>query len=120
MGARSRSELYDSDAIDKLASSCAWLTVTYVVGADVNRPGEFVHAVDRALVDGDWRSRHVYVCGSDDMVSHAVQSLVRAGYHAGQVHHEGLGSQWYGPAWRTAVEQSSVGESSGANERRAR
>lgn len=39
VGARSRSELYDSDAIDKLASSCPWLTVTYVVGADVNRPG---------------------------------------------------------------------------------
>ncbi|MEV7328089.1 globin domain-containing protein [Micromonospora sp. NPDC093244] len=113
VGARSRSEFYDSDAIDKLASSYPWLTVTYVVGADGARPGEFVHAVDRALADGDWRSRHVYVCGSDEMVSHAAQALARAGYHPGQVHHEGLGKQWYGPAWRTAVDQSTVGDTSG-------
>lgn len=39
VGARSRSEFYDSDAIDKLASSYPWLTVTYVVGAELNRPG---------------------------------------------------------------------------------
>ncbi|MET8121657.1 globin domain-containing protein [Micromonospora sp. NPDC005189] len=117
VGARSRSELYDSDAIDKLASSYPWLTVTYVVGADVNRPGEFVHAVDRALADGDWHSRHVFVCGSDEMVSHAVQTLVQAGFHAGQVHHEGLGEQWYGPAWRTAVQQSTVGDISGGGHR---
>ncbi|MFI6269456.1 globin domain-containing protein [Micromonospora zamorensis] len=113
VGARSRSELYDSEAIDKLASSYPWLTVTYVVGADVHRPGEFVHAVDRASADGDWRSRHVFVCGSDEMVSHAVRTLAQAGFHAGQVHHEGLGAQWYGAAWRTAVQETTAGDTSG-------
>ncbi|MDZ5443720.1 globin domain-containing protein [Micromonospora sp. 4G57] len=103
VGARSQHEFYDTDAIDKLASSYPWLTVTYVVGMDLRRPGEFVQPVDRALADGDWRSRHVYICGSDEMVSHSVTTLTQAGYHAGQLHHEGFGKHWYGPTWRTAT-----------------
>ncbi|MEV6375688.1 globin domain-containing protein [Micromonospora musae] len=114
VGTRSRLEFYDTDAIEKLAASFPWLTVTYVVGADPQRPGEFVHAADRALADGDWRSRHVYVCGSDEMVGHSVQTLSRAGYHAGQLHHEGLGKHWYGPAWRTALDASAPDNSRGA------
>ncbi|MGK5740560.1 globin domain-containing protein [Micromonospora sp. URMC 103] len=114
VGARSRSEFYDTDAIDKLASSFPWLTVTYVVGADFRRPGEFVHAVDRALADGDWRSRHVYVCGSDEMVDYSVQALTRSGYHPGQLHHEGFGKHWYGPTWRTAVDSAAPDNSGGA------
>ncbi|WP_233512752.1 hypothetical protein [Micromonospora deserti] len=84
-----------------------------MAGTDLHRPGEFVHPVDRALADGDWRSRHVFVCGSDQMVSYSVGALTRAGYHAGQLHHEGLGAHWYGPAWRTAVEQSAAPDNSG-------
>ncbi|WP_200214426.1 globin domain-containing protein [Micromonospora coerulea] len=103
VGARSRSEFYDTDAVDKLAASHPWLSVTYVVGSDVRRPGEFMQVADRALADGDWRSRHVYVCGSDEMVGHSVAALTKAGYHAGQLHHEGFGKQWYGPAWRTVT-----------------
>jgi NAD(P)H-flavin reductase len=111
LGARSRHEFYDNEAIDKLAASYPWLSVTYVVGADFSRPGEFAHVVDRALADGDWRSRHVYICGSDEMVSHSVETLTRAGYHSGQLHHEGFGKHWYGPAWRaeTAPDDSSGG-----------
>ncbi|MGW5667860.1 FAD-binding oxidoreductase, partial [Micromonospora sp. NPDC003776] len=99
VGARTRLELYDTDAIDKLASSWPWLTVTYVVGVDFQRPGEVAHPVDRALADGDWRSRHVYVCGSDQMVARSVTALTQAGYQAGQLHHEGFGAHWYGPTW---------------------
>ncbi len=113
VGARSRMEFYDNDAIDKLASSWPGLSVTHVVGSDGNRPGEFTYPVDRALADGDWRSRHVYVCGSDDLVSHAVATLDRAGFHAGQLHHEGLGKHWYGPSWRTAVQAASTADNSG-------
>ncbi len=113
VGARSRSEFYDGDALDKLAASYPWLRVTPVVGLDLNRPGEFVHPVDRALADGDWRSRHVFICGSDDMVSHSVAALTRSGYHAGQLHHEGLGQHWYGPAWRTAVDRPAATDDSG-------
>lgn len=113
VGARSPWELYDRDMMEKLAAASPWLTVTYVVGNDPRRPGEFVAPVDRALADGDWRSRHVYVCGSDEMVGQSVHTLTRAGYHAGQVHHEGLGKHWYGPAWRTAVGLSSPTDDSG-------
>ncbi|GGM07627.1 MULTISPECIES: globin domain-containing protein [Micromonospora] len=112
VGARSASEFYDADGIDKLAASCPWLSVTQVVAADARRPGEFTHAVDRALADADWRSRQVFVCGADAMVSHAVSTLTRAGYHESQVHHEGLGTQWYGPTWRIA-QAGSVPDSSG-------
>ncbi|MGC1213495.1 MAG: globin domain-containing protein [Micromonospora sp.] len=113
VGARTRGEFYDAEAIDKMASSWPWLTVTYVVGSDFRRPGEFVHVTDRAVADGDWRSRQVYVCGSDEMVGRAVVMLTEAGYHAGQLHHEGLGTHWYGPAWRTAVQQASAADISG-------
>ncbi|WP_446214906.1 globin domain-containing protein [Micromonospora sp. IBHARD004] len=113
VGARSHHEFYDNDTIDKLASSYPWLTVTYVVGMDLRRPGEFTQPADRALADGDWRSRHVYICGSDEMVSHSVTTLTEAGYHAGQLHHEGFGKHWYGPAWRTAVDQSAPDSSGG-------
>ncbi|MEH1099853.1 globin domain-containing protein [Micromonospora sp. CPCC 205561] len=113
VGARTRGEFYDSEAVEKLASSFAWLDVTCVVGADLHRPGEFTHPVDRALVDGDWRSRHVYVCGADEMVSHSVRALERVGLHAGQLHHEGSGRHWYGPTWRTAVARASAADTDG-------
>ncbi|MBF9133644.1 globin, partial [Plantactinospora sp. S1510] len=100
VGARSRTEFYDVDAIEKLVASCPWLRVTYVVNADPSRPGEFFSVVDRALADGDWRGRHVFVCGSDLMVSSAVSGLTQAGYHTGQLHYEALGGQWYAPGRR--------------------
>ncbi|SBT41333.1 globin domain-containing protein [Micromonospora auratinigra] len=109
VGARSRSEFYDAESIDKMAASYPWLTVTYVVGADPLRPGEVVQVADRALADGDWRARHVFVCGSDEMVGHSVSALTRAGYQAGQLHHEGFGKYWYGPTWRTATAPDDLG-----------
>lgn len=109
VGARMSAEFYDRDAIDKLASSYPWLTVTYVAGPDPNRPGEYLRVVDRALADGDWRSRHVFICGSDQMVSGAVDELRRAGYHDAQLNHEGLGGHWYGPDRRMAVGMSDRG-----------
>lgn len=103
VGARTPAELYDRDAIDKLASSYPWLSVHYVAGADPNRPGESLRVVDRVLGDGDWRSRHVFICGADHMVSGTVDELRRAGYHDAQLHHEGLGRHWYGPDRRLIV-----------------
>ncbi|WBB76489.1 globin domain-containing protein [Micromonospora sp. WMMD1128] len=103
VGARSRTEFYDSEAIDKLAAQHPWLRVSYVSGGDPRRPGEVTPVVDRVLAEGDWRSRHVYVCGSDEMVSQSVAALTGAGYAPGQVHHEGYGKHWYGPTWRTAT-----------------
>ncbi|MBE1490509.1 globin domain-containing protein [Plantactinospora soyae] len=100
VGARSRTEFYDVDAIEKLVASYPWLRVTYVVNGDPSRPGEFTSVVDRAMADGDWRGRHVFACGSDVMVSSAVSGLTQAGYHTGQLHYEALGGQWYAPGQR--------------------
>ncbi len=113
VGFRSPGECYDAEGLDKLAASYPWLTVTQVAGVDLQRPGEFVYPVDRALADGDWRSRHVYVCGSDDVVARTVAALTRAGYHRGQLHHEDPGQRWYGPAWRSAVSTSPVPDERG-------
>ena len=108
VGARSRTEFYDSEAIDKLAATQPWLRGSYVAGSDPQRPGEMVRMTDRVLADGDWRSRHVYVCGSDEMVGDSVAALTAAGYQPGQLHHEGFGKHWYGPSWRTAAEGTEV------------
>lgn len=101
VGARSRAEFYDSEGVEKLAASAPWLDVMYVVGSD-EEPADFPPVVERALAAGDFRSRHVYVCGSDAMVGGGVAALQRAGYHPGQVHYEGFGEHWYGARWRTA------------------
>jgi NAD(P)H-flavin reductase/hemoglobin-like flavoprotein len=103
VGARSRTEFYDVDAIEKLAASYPWLRVTYVVTTDPARPGEVMPVVDRVLAEGDWRGRHVFLCGSDPMVSSAVSGLVRAGYHAGQLHYEAPGGQWYASGRRVGA-----------------
>lgn len=105
VGARSRTEFYDVDALEKLAAACPWLRVSYVVNADPARPGEFTQVVDRVLAEGDWRGRHVFLCGSDLMVSSAVSGLAQAGFHAGQVHYEALGGQWYSPGRRVGAGQ---------------
>ncbi|HEX2772756.1 MAG TPA: globin, partial [Micromonosporaceae bacterium] len=65
-----------------------------------------------ALSTGDFRSRHVYVCGSDPMVSGSIDALQRAGFHPGQVHYEGFGDHWYGARWRTA-DGAQAGEADG-------
>ncbi|GAB3807246.1 globin domain-containing protein [Micromonospora zhanjiangensis] len=101
VGARSRLEFYDNEAIDKLTSSFPWLTVRYVSGTSPLDPFEPGQIAEQALAEGDWRGGHVYVCGSDSMVASSVTALGRAGYQPGQVHHEGLGDHWYGPGWRT-------------------
>jgi ferredoxin-NADP reductase len=100
VAARSPLELYDRDAIDKMAVAYPWLTVTYVTDTDSARPGQPADLVERALAAGDWRSRHVYVCGSDAMVASAVAALTRAGYQEAQLHYEAFGEHWYGSNWR--------------------
>jgi NAD(P)H-flavin reductase/hemoglobin-like flavoprotein len=101
VGARSRSEFYDNEAIDKLTSSFPWLTARYVASTELGSQIDPAQIVEQALAEGDWRGGHVYICGSDSMVSSSVAALRRVGYQAGQLHHEGLGDHWYGPSWRT-------------------
>lgn len=111
LAARSRAEFYDREAVEKLAASYPWLRVSYVAGDGPDQPGSparpdqtgtGVPIVDRALAEGDWRARHVFVCGADAMVSRTLSALNRAGYHSGQLHHEGLGGYWYSPGRRAA------------------
>jgi NAD(P)H-flavin reductase len=114
VGARSRMEFYDSEDIDKLAASAPWLDVHYVLSSE-QQQGEYPPVVQRALAAGDWRSRHVFVCGSDSMVSGSVSALQQAGYHPGQVHFEGFGDHWYGATWRAAV-HGQAGEAHGGGQ----
>ncbi|ASW55114.1 globin domain-containing protein [Plantactinospora sp. KBS50] len=105
VGARSPLELYDGEALDKLAASHPWLTVRYALGGgEPDGDGDPARAVDTVLSEGDFRDRHVFVCGSDEMVAGSVRALRGAGYDPGRLHHEGLGTHWYGPAWRTQID----------------
>jgi NAD(P)H-flavin reductase/hemoglobin-like flavoprotein len=113
VGARSRTEFYDSEYIDKLAASASWLDVHYV--SEAQKQGEHPPLVQRALAAGDWRSRHVYVCGSDSMVSGSITALQQAGFHPGQVHFEGFGDHWYGATWRSFV-PGQAGEAHGGGQ----
>jgi ferredoxin-NADP reductase/hemoglobin-like flavoprotein len=112
--ARSRTEFYDSDGIEKLAASAPWLEVHYVVGSE-QAQGEYPPVVQRALDAGDWRSRHVYLCGADPMVRGSLSALRQAGYHPAQLHFEGFGEHWYGTNWRTAV-HARAGEADGGGQ----
>jgi len=116
VGARSRTEFYDVDAIEKLAASHPWLRVSYVAFADPARPGEVASLVDHALAEGEWRARHVFICGSDVMVSGAVSGLAQAGYHGAQLHHEAPGGLWYSPGRRIAGAAQEQGPADGGTQ----
>ncbi|MDG4831033.1 globin domain-containing protein [Solwaraspora sp. WMMD1047] len=107
LAARSRTEFYDREAVEKLAASYPWLRVGYVAGADPEPQGApaprgGLPIAEQVFADGDFRGRQVFVCGADPMVAATVGALLRNGFHSDQVHHEGLGNHWYGPDRRLA------------------
>ena len=107
VGARSRQEFYDSEAIDKLT-----VVVPVVDRAvrDRRRPRQPVRR--RGRPSSRRSPRATGEAGTSTSADPTRWCPVRSppcdasGYHAGQVHHEGLGDHWYGPNWRTFGEAS--------------
>jgi NAD(P)H-flavin reductase/hemoglobin-like flavoprotein len=91
VAAGSAAEFYDGAGVSKVAASCPGLTVRYAAG-----PAGVSRLVDVALSEGDWRDRHVYVCGSEKMVHYSVSRLRQAGHPEARLHHEPAGDHWYG------------------------
>ncbi|MBF8191748.1 hypothetical protein ITP53_39870 [Nonomuraea sp. K274] len=83
VGARTSRELYDIEAMSKLAAENPWLTVVPVVSHDAFYSGEHGYAVDAALKA--WRGQDVFVCGSEEMVQSSVARLLDAGVPPAQI-----------------------------------
>ncbi|MEE3921911.1 hypothetical protein V2I01_37445 [Micromonospora sp. BRA006-A] len=93
VGARSRMESLRqrgrSTSWRRRIRGCGWGR-TWPVRIRPGRVSRCAHA-DRVLADGDWRSRHVYVCGLDEMVGHSAAALTGAVPAGSGVSAEGYG-----------------------------
>ncbi|ETK31860.1 globin domain-containing protein [Microbispora sp. ATCC PTA-5024] len=84
VGARNSRELYDLEALSKMAAEHPWLNVVPAVSHDPFYRGTRGNAVDVALQA--WRGQQVFVCGSEEMVQGTVGRLLDAGVPPEQVH----------------------------------
>lgn len=87
-GARVPWNLYERDRLKDLAGSRPWLEYTEVVSDDPSYPGPRGMVGSVAARAGSWQGRVAMVCGGPQMVTHAVQELVRAGMPAEDVRFE--------------------------------
>ncbi|GAA2184922.1 globin domain-containing protein [Micromonospora lupini] len=104
--ARSRGDLYDSAYLTEASTHYRWLTVRHLIEPLPGGNGLGGLLGTQEVASGGWRDRHVYLCGGDSMVKATLDSLRDAGFHEGQLHHEGLSTGWYGADWRTQVGSS--------------
>ncbi|WP_182875376.1 globin domain-containing protein [Microbispora sp. H10670] len=84
VGARTSRDLYDLEALGKMAAEHPWLNVVPVVSHDPFYRGTRGYAVDVALQG--WRGQHVFVCGSEEMVQATNGRLLDAGVPSEQIH----------------------------------
>ncbi|GAA1770791.1 globin domain-containing protein [Nonomuraea bangladeshensis] len=84
VGARTSRELYDLEALSKMAAEHPWLTVVPAVSNDPYYRGARGNAVDVALQA--WRGQQVFVCGSTEMAQSTVGRLLDAGVPSEQIH----------------------------------
>lgn len=95
-GARTQSDLYDLASLEAMARDWPWLSVVPVVSHDQWYTGERGYVAEVALRHGGWDDRHVYVCGSRDMVRGSRERLLHAGIPASQIHWEDYDNDPYG------------------------
>jgi NAD(P)H-flavin reductase len=85
-GARTYPGLYDRPALDALAATNHWLSVTYALSQDAALPGGASSSpIGRGTVGevaaraGEWQHHDVLVCGSPRMIARTVPLLAHAG-----------------------------------------
>ena len=109
LGAATRWELYDLPALQQLAEDLRWLQVLGVASDDpVDDKSATV--VEAALQSGPWYDRLVYVCGSPAMVAGTCQSLLEAGYPAGNIRVEQFDDKTYAPLREDLTPEAAVAE----------
>jgi NAD(P)H-flavin reductase len=94
-GARRPEGLYDMAALEELAARCPWLTLTPVVTAGRDWPGETGRMHEVIARRGDWADRDAYLAGPGEMTAETTAYLTGAGMPPEHVHAEDFG--WAGP-----------------------
>jgi NAD(P)H-flavin reductase len=95
-GTAYRYELYDLDALWRLARRHKTLTVLAALSADPAL-GEPHTVAEAAARSGSWHDRGIYVCGSPAMVAGTCQALTAQGYSPAQLHVEEYDATPYPP-----------------------
>jgi NAD(P)H-flavin reductase/hemoglobin-like flavoprotein len=89
IGARTERDLYDLKALAQLSYEWPWLSVVPTVSEDPYA-SDFAQgsAVDVALHHGTWTEHEIFVCGSEDMVTGTVNTLIQRGIRPDQIRYE--------------------------------
>lgn len=90
-GARTASELYDLDSLEKMAAQHPWLTITPVVSAEPRFAGETGSLPDAVSRRGDWSGHDAFLAGPSEMVRDTAARLAAAGMPSDQIHTEDFG-----------------------------
>jgi NAD(P)H-flavin reductase/hemoglobin-like flavoprotein len=89
LGGRSARDLYDLKAMTQLAHEWPWFDVVPTVSADPYASDVAQGtAVDVALRHGSWLDDEIYVCGSEDMVTGSINTLIQRGIRPDQIRYE--------------------------------
>lgn len=88
-GAHNPDDLYDQEALITLATGHDWLSVLpAVTGGQPGRSGDTPARV--ALTFADCHQRHIFICGSDPMVTDTIRELTAHGVPPARLHYEGF------------------------------
>jgi NAD(P)H-flavin reductase len=89
LGARVERDLYDLKALGQMSYEWPWLSVVPTVSEDPYATDAVRGSVvDVALHHGSWSDHEVFVCGSEDMVTGTVNTLVQRGIRPDQIRFE--------------------------------
>jgi NAD(P)H-flavin reductase len=89
--ARTREELYDLPALEKLAAEQPWLVVTPAVTADSRFAGEQGPVAEVVARGGNWSGREAYLAGPSPMVEAVSARLAAGGTPQERIHTEDFG-----------------------------
>jgi ferredoxin-NADP reductase len=89
--AHTERHLYDLARLDRVAAADSRLSVVPVARSGPVARAEPGRAVDAALRRRRWADHDVYVCGSSEMVAHAVGVLTQSGLDAARLRRETFG-----------------------------
>jgi NAD(P)H-flavin reductase/hemoglobin-like flavoprotein len=92
-GARTAAELYDLDAVERLASSRPWLTVVPAVSEEPSYPGERGLLPDVVARHGRWADHDVFVSGSPAMTRATLSRLSAMGVPPERVSYDEVDAQ---------------------------
>jgi NAD(P)H-flavin reductase/hemoglobin-like flavoprotein len=88
MGARRREDLYDMDAVLRIAADCPWLSVIPAVSHDESYQGERGLVPEVAARYGRWRRHDVYAAGSPAMIRATLTRFLELGVPLARIRYD--------------------------------